>query len=94
MTEQEELHELLLKLGSTMTGWGDLTFQGGDLTLWHWSTGAMVLSGSVMEPPGSDRVNVMTIDGEGRIAATSPGMISWALHRVRRHMILESLADV
>lgn len=94
MTEQEELQTLLLKLVAAKKGWGEFPLGGGDLVLWRWSNGALLLSAYVQEPPGSDRVDVLKINERGQVVGCASGMISWALDRVRKYMILECLADV
>lgn len=94
MTEQEELRQLLVKLRNQRKFWGECEIAKGELSMWCWSNGALILTAYLMEPPGSNKVDVIKINDEDRVVGCSPGMISWALERVRKHMILECLSRV
>ena len=94
MSEQEELRRLVFQKGSSIKGFGEFAIVPGELTLWRWSTGEMVLTAIVNEPPPYNSINVMKINADGKLVGCSVGMVSWALERVKRHMILDALADV
>jgi hypothetical protein len=92
MNHDHELVRLARKITDDGGNYSTVDIGDGEVEMFRYTSGEIVISAKL--PNAATQVGVMKINASGKVVGCSPGLVEWALERVRRYMVLECLADV